>query len=159
MKNQLRGFSPLIAVCVIGIPRAAFGAAEDENKPKFDPNSPPLHGNPNPGNTGLGEKRDESDLAKNAIRTTASVTEVGGDTSEITALLARAKEIKDGNSMPRHDIVEIRMNLQRFRGQSDNHAAAVDAEINRLEALLLDMEVPKGKPNITGQTRNLPSKR
>lgn len=145
----------LLAACFIGIHKPAFGEdqapvpspAPAPREGAYDPSGLPLHGNPNPA-TGQAnaktDQRDEKNLANRALDASSGVTETSGS-SELLSLLARAEEVKEGTTMPRHDLVELRMNLQRFRNQGDDTATRVDEEINRLEAIILGLEVKPGK--------------
>lgn len=136
---------------------------EEDEKPEYVPRGFPLHGNPDPEKgtaNAVDDKRDESELAERALGASAEIVGTsGGATAELLDLLERAEGVTEGGELSEQDVVALRINLQRFRGHSDHLAARIDAEVDRLEALLLGMKVKKGnrhegKHPLTGQTRN-----
>lgn len=128
----------LMAACIAAIPRPAFGGA-DESDPVYKDTGKPLHGSTDQSQGDPGTPRDQSGLRDQALGVAGQTDGVGPATTELEDVLARAAAIQDGDTnLAKADIVALRIELQRFR---DTDPERVDAETNRLEAIILGMKV------------------
>lgn len=134
MKNKLF----LLAACIAAIPRPAFGGA-DSDAPAYKDTGVPLHGSTDQNQGDPGTPRDQSGLRDKALGVSGQTSEAGPVATDLENILARAREVQEGGTnLSKPDIVRLRVELQRFR-QDDPER--VDAEINRLEAIILGMKV------------------
>lgn len=102
------------------------------------------------------KKRDEEDLAEETLDKSGAQEKVAGETSELHTLLAKAEAARDNAAaFGRHELVALRLHLQRFRNQSDEIARRVDEEVQHLEKVIAGIPDRSPGQNITGQTRNL----
>lgn len=96
--------------------------------------------------------RDEGDLANKALDAAGGVKEVNEAPTELETLLAKAKAIRDdAMAFAKHEIVTLRLNLQRFRNQDDSTARRVDEEIEHLASVIAGKPDRSEGTRITGQ--------